>query len=182
MQVPHDKSWYGAPVADVDDWAMEDADDLRTVGQNIAKLRGIAGLKQAELATAMRAAGATHWHQNTVSRIENGKQRIAIRDLRPLSGILGEGVLEGTVLSEMMSDIGGAVKRYYSSVLPADGSLQRAAQLASEAVRQRMISTRLDTIEGTLDGVEESLTTAREALAELRRLHEDYGDGIDQED
>lgn len=63
------------------------------------RLRKKAKLSQTDLAELMTERGRP-WHQNTVSRIELGKQELdSIGDLNALQGLLGAGILDGTALA-----------------------------------------------------------------------------------
>lgn len=69
------------------------------IGSNMQQLRKAKKLSQGELAQAMTERGRP-WHQNTVSRIELGKQELdSIGDLNALQGILGTEILDGTALA-----------------------------------------------------------------------------------
>lgn len=84
--------------------------DLRRVGANIRFARTEKGLSQAALADAMREAGQGHWRQNTVSRVENGRQEVYLGELDALERILG-GVLAGTELESALRDMGNTAQR-----------------------------------------------------------------------
>ena len=75
-------------------------DDTSAIAANVKRLRQRAGMSQAALAEAMRAEGAEHWHQNTVSRIEQGSRTLVMRDLRALLRVLGPEVTRGTDMEE----------------------------------------------------------------------------------
>lgn len=95
---------------------------------NLKKLRRAAGLSQAELAKRMRELGRTNWHQNTVSRIELGKQEvIVLADIRALGEILDKGILRDTHLGRMLTDLGTK-----GLVLKLQAEVERAEQLHSE--------------------------------------------------
>ena len=80
-------------------------DDL-IVGRNVARLRKAAKLSQRGLAQAMRDAGFDNWHQNTVSRIENGLQAIGTgQEEGKLTELLGD-IFEGTELAKSMDMAG----------------------------------------------------------------------------
>lgn len=68
-------------------------------GANIQRLRYERGLSQTGLAHAMQAAGAPHWRQTTVSRVEKDAQKIRFYEIEPLVAVLGPDVLKGTSLS-----------------------------------------------------------------------------------
>lgn len=70
------------------------------------ELRKAAGLSQGELAERMRDEGRSNWWQNTVSRIELGRQAVVtLADIMALQKILGTEVVEGTELSAAMKDV-----------------------------------------------------------------------------
>lgn len=72
------------------------SDDDSLVAANMKRLRKAAGLSQAELARRMRDAGLD-WHQNTVSRVENGTRAVTgYREVRGLLAVLGPEVTLGT--------------------------------------------------------------------------------------
>lgn len=66
------------------------------VTSNLAALRVQAGMKQAELAEAMRQEGQTHWYQTTVSRVEHGTQKLRPDEARSLQKVLGLAAYEKT--------------------------------------------------------------------------------------
>lgn len=69
----------------------------RAIGVNVARLRTVAGMTQSDLAARMREAGRDHWRQTTVSRVENGQQRLPQADLHALTEVLGDGVTQDVV-------------------------------------------------------------------------------------
>ena len=70
-----------------------------SIGENMKRLRKAARLSQGELAQMMTDRGR-QWHQNTVSRIELGRQELdSLGDINALQGILGTELLDGTALS-----------------------------------------------------------------------------------
>ena len=76
------------------------------IGFNMRELRKAAGLSQGELAERMRDEGRSSWWQNTVSRIELGRQAVVtLADIMALQKILGTEVVEGTELSAAMKDV-----------------------------------------------------------------------------
>lgn len=58
------------------------------VGTEIRRKRLDVRLSQAALAEEMRKIGQAHWHQNTVSRVEAGKQGVNSLELVSLQEIL----------------------------------------------------------------------------------------------
>lgn len=68
---------------------------MDTTANNLRAVRAGKRISQARLADLMREAGATHWHQNTVSRIESGAQPLTASDALLLSSILGAEVEAG---------------------------------------------------------------------------------------
>lgn len=71
-------------------------DEKATIAANIQRIRKEQGLSQTALANAMQAAGATHWRQTTVSRVEQGKQEIRFDEVKALATVLGPDVFTGT--------------------------------------------------------------------------------------
>lgn len=72
------------------------------INENMQRLRKAARLSQSELAQAMTERGRP-WHQNTVSRVELGKQEIdSLGDIIVLQEILGPELIEGTPLAQGM--------------------------------------------------------------------------------
>ena len=63
---------------------------LRTgfTGTNISQARKSLGMSQSDLAAAMSARGSEHYHQTTISKIENEVQDLTFRDAVVLSSIL----------------------------------------------------------------------------------------------
>lgn len=63
-------------------------------------------MSQAALAEAMQAAGATNWHQTTVSRVENGTQTLTLSDMAVLRIVLGDiaGTAEGGALPAVSTE------------------------------------------------------------------------------
>ncbi len=81
--------------SDEDLYSPETTDDMEVLAFNVARLRKRLGMSQTALAQAMQEQGLSHWRQNTVSRVETGKQELSVRELRALGEILGP-VLGGT--------------------------------------------------------------------------------------
>jgi transcriptional regulator with XRE-family HTH domain len=89
----------------------------KTLGANIRAERSRAGMRQSDLAAAMRAAGFDGWVQQTVGSAERGQRRIAVEELLTMATILARSV--NTLIppinalispgnnSEMISDNGG---------------------------------------------------------------------------
>lgn len=134
-------------------------DDDRVVAANVERLRKRAGMTQAELAHAMYSAGQTHWRQNTVSRVEHGRQKMGFEDLEAISGILGD-VLAGTAAGERL-------------------------RKSAWGFQRRILNQRLGRLEGVLqdalDGVQELRMVYdvdyREENPELRKML--LGEGVD---
>lgn len=80
----------------------------QTVGASVRKARAAKGMSQKALATAMHDAGLTHWRQNTVSRVENGRQPLDVEELQALTVILGKDFLSESIRS---SDLTQAVEK-----------------------------------------------------------------------
>lgn len=91
---------------DLEDAWVDGAHDREVVGANIARRRRELSMSQTELAKAMQVAGMTHWRQNTVSRIETGKQEISVREAEALRGIVGD-VLAGTDFASTVRQAAG---------------------------------------------------------------------------
>jgi transcriptional regulator with XRE-family HTH domain len=77
-------------------------DDSEVVAFNVARLRKGLDMSQTALAEAMQEAGQTHWRQNTVSRVETGKQAFSLGEVRALTDILGGDVMAGTFFSQSL--------------------------------------------------------------------------------
>lgn len=93
-----------------EDWSVEaDQADSMALASNVQRQRKVLGMSQTELAAAMVKAGRTHWRQNTVSRVETGKQELSFGDLRALQGILGP-ITEGMPSMERATKAAGALK------------------------------------------------------------------------
>lgn len=109
-----------------------------SISENMKRLRKAAKLSQGELAQLMTERGRP-WHQNTVSRIELGKQELdSLDDVIVLQGILGPDLIAGTPLargmdsSARLSFHSAAVeelKSIYSSLNDLQQSVQRLATL-----------------------------------------------------
>lgn len=69
---------------------MELRDGPEEIAANIVRLRKQKRLSQSDLAAMMRAAGAGHWRQTTVSRVETGKQALTWQDVQALEAVLGD--------------------------------------------------------------------------------------------
>ena len=80
----------------------KDDDDSEVVAFNVARLRKRLDMSQTALAEAMQEAGQTHWRQNTVSRVETGKQALSFGEVRVLTDILGGDVMAGTFFSKSL--------------------------------------------------------------------------------
>lgn len=95
-------------------------------------------MSQTELAHAMQSSGMTHWRQNTVSRIETGKQEVTLREMQALGGILGD-VTSGT-------DFATAVKQ------------------AAGEIRNRLLDRKLRAVEESLNAALEDVQWLRAAV------------------
>lgn len=80
------------------------------IGENIARVRAELKWPQGRLAAYMRAQGSTAWKQNTVSRVENGKQSPDLQEIGHLVHALGPGVLAGTIEEMLLQQSGGWFK------------------------------------------------------------------------
>lgn len=112
------------------------ADDLRDqalTGANVARLRKEKGLSQTALAVAMREAGH-QWHQNTVSRVENGAQELNFNEISDLTDLVGP-VLHGTGLERTLQRAGKNIvdQGILSRLRKAEEALAEATTYLSEA-------------------------------------------------
>lgn len=152
-----------------------------TVGENVRRLRKAAGMSQAELAAAMRERGQLHWRQNTVSRVENGRQPLDFLELEPLGEILGN-ILDGTAEAQSISRAFTgrdelATRIAYSDVVTPE--FQQAADNMIRAAVPRNIREgrrELDRLSERLESAIEVLGATRDnlekALAERDMLRE----------
>lgn len=104
---------------------MIDEREDQLTGANVARLRKEKGLSQTALAEVMREQGHD-WHQNTVSRIENGRQSLSVGEVRHLGRILGGNVLAGTALGKSMSELASTL----TDAAIANGLREAVAALA----------------------------------------------------
>lgn len=132
---------------------MDDA-QAAAIGAQIKQLRKGSRMSQEELASRMRESEQTHWHQNTVSRVEAGKQRVNLAEIHALNAILGGNVIEGF-------DQQGLSSLNVSYV--------------------NLIDSQLSFLTGSLEGIQERLRYLRQATAELRYLsgERNWGDGLE---
>lgn len=107
--------------------------DEQVVAANIARLRKRRGLSQGALAEAMQQAGATWWHQNTVSRVERGLQSVSFKDFDALTTVL-PGVFAGTDLDGISRATARAAERYV--VLPRLREVEQQLEQALSHVRE----------------------------------------------
>jgi transcriptional regulator with XRE-family HTH domain len=117
--------------------------DKEVIGANVARLRKAKGLSQTALAKAMRTAGHD-WHQNTVSRIENGRQAVHMREMEHLEPVLGGDLLDGTKFAATFAE-------QWKSF--------------GEEMINRLVQRRLETAESALAKATEELRQLRELLA-----------------
>ena len=80
------------------------------IGERIAGVRAKKKWSQGRLAAYMRAQGSTAWRQNTVSRIETGKQDPSLQEIGHLVSALGTDVLRGTIEEMLLQQAGGWMK------------------------------------------------------------------------
>lgn len=80
-------------------------DDDRVIAANVARLRKAQRMSQDALGAAMRDAGQAHWRQTTVSRVENGRQRLTAGEVLALQQVLGPDVIGNT---SMLADLQAA--------------------------------------------------------------------------
>jgi transcriptional regulator with XRE-family HTH domain len=82
----------------------------KTMGANIRAERSRAGMRQADLAAAMRTAGFDGWVQQTVGRVEQGERRVAVEELLTMAAVLARPVnalIPPVNNSEMITNNGG---------------------------------------------------------------------------
>lgn len=112
------------------------------IGENIKRRRRELGISQKGLAEKMRERGRDSWHQNTVSRVELGRQDVVVYDdVLALQDILGSDLIEGTGW-EPSDRVGAAATRLM-------------IQTAHKDVQQAM--ERLERVEGVLANYERLL-------------------------
>ena len=85
--------------------------DNETIAANVASLRKAQGMSQAALADAMRERGQDHWRQNTVSRVETGKQSLSVGEVIALEEILGGPLMRGTEFNARFKEFSAHVVR-----------------------------------------------------------------------
>lgn len=155
-----------------------------SIGENVARLRKDLRLSQEQLAAHMRSAGATHWRQNTVSRVETGKQEPTFLEVVYLAGILGTEVYRGTALAAQLDRVAmfepfperGAPTRVITI-----GFTARAAGCALDASRQ-LYEQSDHAAPDALRGVEARLIEALELVRQARKaIDEGASDGQRQE-
>ena len=66
--------------------------------ERIKDRRKARGMTQEDLARAMRGSGQEHWRQNTVSRVEAGRQEPSLHDARALIGLFGVDLFDDDVV------------------------------------------------------------------------------------
>jgi transcriptional regulator with XRE-family HTH domain len=110
-----------------------------SISENMKRLRKAAKLSQGELAEMMTDRGRP-WHQNTVSRIELGKQELdSLDDVIVLQGILGPDLIAGTPLARGMDasarvSFHSAAVQELKSIYSSLGELQQATRRLSGLV------------------------------------------------
>lgn len=82
------------------------ASDNERIGQLIALHRRNKRISQGDLARIMREAGHDTWAQNTVSRVELGKQNLRMNEIETLREVLDADLLYGTDLSATIQRTG----------------------------------------------------------------------------
>lgn len=125
-------------MSDAGSWTADDV--RRTMSANVVRLRVAKGWSQSDLAAKMQEAGHAHWRQTTVSRVENGKQRISADDLELLGEVLGGDLLAGLPVFATGVDLGQRGK----------AALRRAEQLAAESLREARLARALLDMSGFL--------------------------------
>lgn len=106
--------------------------DQELLAENIRARRQAAGLSQADLSSKMKKSGHTNWHQNTVSRVEAGRQMVRSAEYRTLTTILGPGLLDGT-------NAGGALRLALANSMQSSVRAEfitRIEHIRDEAERQ----------------------------------------------
>lgn len=116
------------------------SDDDARLAANVARLRSAHRMKQSELADAMCEQGRTSWRQTTVSRVENGQQRLTGADLVALQQILGAAVLDGTQVAWTMQAALPEV-RNRAAVAALDDAEQALQHALSTVQRVRALYT-----------------------------------------
>ena len=106
----------------------EPADE--TIGVNVKLLREQAGLSQSELAAEMTKRGIP-WYQQTVGRVEGGKQQVRAAELAVLAKILR------TSMERFMWT--GPEANATEYVYGAGGRLKRQYEMVAEAVKMLLI-------------------------------------------
>jgi|GEM_PF-2357041 len=135
--------------------------DTLNAGELVRKARVASGLSQEALAERMRAAGARHWRQTTVSRIENGSQPLSVHD-----AVLLEVILEGLADAPGGGQGVGALVGEDGSVLGTD-SIIGPLKLSAVTTIARADTDELKTVEP--DPVTAGLPTLPPPVAESQR-------------
>lgn len=149
-----------------------------TIGENIRRLRKAAGLSQVQLADAMRDRGQTHWRQNTVSRVENGRQPLDLSEFEPLAEILGD-FLQGTPEAASLS----SAVAFFPPEWMGKGvftpefkrSIRRSNRLALPwQIRggRRELDRISERLESTIEALGSAQDSLQEALADRDKLRE----------
>lgn len=138
-------------------------DDVR-IGWNLARLRKERGLSQSALAETMREAGHG-WHQNTVSRIENGQQSMAMSEMEMLETVLGGGLLAGTDIQHKLQAFAAhaADRSIERELAAAESALAQAAEAV--ALLRRAVAVRK-----TTTPMQKFMETQQEAQRKLDEL------------
>lgn len=103
-----------------------------TMGAEIRRIRKDKGLSQQQLADSMREHGQDHWRQNTVSRVEAGRQSLDIAELEALQQCLGtEALLQ--LIRVTASATYSKVDRKLDLQLNADNQVSVVLKLIEEA-------------------------------------------------
>lgn len=134
-------------MSDAGSWTADDV--RRTMSANVVRLRVAKGWSQSDLAAKMQEAGHTHWRQTTVSRVENGKQRISADDLELLGEVLGGDLLAGLPVFATGVDL-PVFATGVDLGQRGKAALRRAEQLAAESLREARLARALLDMSGFL--------------------------------
>lgn len=108
---------------------METAD--QRLASNMRNVRHVAGLSQAAVAEAMTERGYT-WHQQTVYRVEAGRQQVRLAEAVALAEVLGV-TLDRLMLASLEADA-------LEAVLSSSAGLMQATVDVSRTVCQLLVA------------------------------------------
>lgn len=106
-------------------------DDAR-FAENVRRERERAGWSQAEFARLLQEAGLAHFHQTTVSRVENGERPVRLGEARVIAKTLGTRV---SLL--IMPDAKYAPIQEFAEALDAVDAAHRALRSAADDIDAR---------------------------------------------